>query len=85
MSWNGRQNAAKLGSPLWVYTENDRWMGARYTKAWFEAFKSRGGVGEFVMHPAFGEDGHLLFSRGSALWHPIVERFLAGVGERARD
>lgn len=70
---------------LWIYTENDKWLGSRYTKDWFEAFKSRGGVGEFVMHPAFGEDGHSLFTRGSALWQPIAERFLAGVGEGARD
>jgi dienelactone hydrolase len=61
---------------LWVYTENDKWMGARYTKEWFEAFRSSGGAGEFVMQPAFGEDGHSLFTRGFSLWRPIVERFL---------
>lgn len=70
---------------LWVYTENDKWMGSRYTKTWFEAFRSNGGIGEFVMHPPHGEDGHSLFTRGFALWRPIVERFLGGIGEGARQ
>jgi dienelactone hydrolase len=70
---------------LWVYTENDKWMGPRYTREWFEAFRARGGAGDFVMHPAFGEDGHALFTRGLALWRPIVERFLAKVGESVRE
>ena len=29
-----------------------------------------------VLLPPFGEDGHLLFSRGFSIWQPIVERFL---------
>jgi dienelactone hydrolase len=70
---------------LWIYTENDRYMGPHYTKEWFEAFRSAGGTGEFVMHPPHGEDGHLLFTRGFAQWRPIVERFLAGFANRARD
>lgn len=61
---------------LWVYTENDKWMGSRYPKEWFDAYRSAGGTGEFVLQPPFKEDGHTLFAQGSALWRPIVERFL---------
>lgn len=64
---------------LWVYTENDKWMGSKYTREWYEAFRDSGGVGEFVMQPPFGDDGHLLFVRGFTLWKPLVERFLTGV------
>ena len=36
-----------------------------------------GGKVEFVAAPAYGEDGHLLFSAsGIALWTPYVEEFL---------
>lgn len=61
---------------LWVYTENDRYSAPRHTKSWYEAFRAQGGAGEFVLLPPFGEDGHLLFSRGMSVWQPIVERFL---------
>ncbi|MFL6664340.1 MAG: dienelactone hydrolase family protein [Rhizobacter sp.] len=61
---------------LWIYTENDRYMGPRYPRQWFDAFKAAGGVGEFVQLPPHGQDGHLLFSRFPASWHPLVAEFL---------
>jgi dienelactone hydrolase len=61
---------------LWIYAENDRFFAPRYVKSWHEAFRSQGGRGELVLLPPFGEDGHLLFVRGMAVWQPIVERFL---------
>ena len=64
---------------LWIYAENDKWMGSKYPREWFEAFQARGGTGEYVLHPPFGDDGHNLFTRGFELWKPMVERFLAGV------
>ena len=70
---------------LWVYTENDKWMGSRYPKEWFDAFRSAGGTGEFVLQPPFGEDGHTLFARGPALWQPIVGSFLEGIARGARN
>jgi hypothetical protein len=54
-------------------------MGSKYPREWFEAFQARGGTGEYVLHPPFGDDGHNLFTRGFELWKPMVERFLAGV------
>jgi len=68
---------------LWVYTENDRYFGPHHTKTWFEAFKAGGGAGEFVLLPAFGNDGHALFTRGFEIWRPIVGRFLDTVKAHA--
>jgi len=61
---------------LWIYTENDRYFAPRHVKSWYDAFRSQGGNGELLLLPPFGDDGHLLFSRGLATWKPIVERFL---------
>jgi len=61
---------------LWIYTENDRFFGPKHARSWHEAFRSRGGSGELVMMPPFGQDGHLLFARGLEVWKPVVERFL---------
>ena len=65
---------------LWVYTENDQWMGPQYPKAWFDAFVSEGGVGEFMLFPAFGDDGHKLFAKAAELWQPKVLEFLQSHG-----
>jgi dienelactone hydrolase len=61
---------------LWIYAENDRYFAPRHVRSWYDAFRSQGGSGELLMLPPFGEDGHLLFSRGLPVWKPIVERFL---------
>lgn len=65
---------------LWVYTENDQFFRPAYTRAWFDAFKSQGGNGEFVLMPPFQQNGHLLFARGFDIWRPIVENFLKRQG-----
>ena len=65
---------------LWIYTENDQYMGAKLPKVWFDAFKSEGGVGEYVLYPPNGEDGHSLFTRAPELWQPRVLEFLRANG-----
>jgi dienelactone hydrolase len=67
---------------LWIYTENDQYFGPRHTEAWFAAFRASGGKGEFLMLPAFGDDGHRLFVRGFDIWAPLVRDFLAQQGFR---
>ncbi|GAB4176910.1 MAG: alpha/beta hydrolase [Thalassobaculales bacterium] len=63
---------------LWIYAENDRYFSPALAGAFFQAFTAAGGRAELVIAPAFGEDGHTLFSRaGIAHWTPYVERFLA--------
>jgi dienelactone hydrolase len=61
---------------LWIYAENDRYFAPRHVKSWYDAFRSQGGAAELLMLPPFGEDGHLLFTRGMSVWKPIVEGFL---------
>jgi dienelactone hydrolase len=65
---------------LWVYTENDQWMGPKYPKEWFEAYKAKSGTGEFLFLPPNGTDGHGVFSRDPAAWRPQVMQFLKSNG-----
>ena len=65
---------------LWVYTENDQWMGAKYPREWFDAYQDKGGTGEFVLYPPNGKDGHGLFSQEPEIWHARVLAFLQAHG-----
>jgi dienelactone hydrolase len=65
---------------MWVYTENDKYFGPAYPKQWHAEFVKNGGNGTFEAMPAFGDDGHLFFSRGFAQWRPMVDRFLQQLG-----
>jgi pimeloyl-ACP methyl ester carboxylesterase len=65
---------------LWIYTENDQWMGSKYPREWFAAFQAEGGVGEFVQFPPHGKDGHGLFTQAPEVWRPTVLTFLQANG-----
>ncbi len=67
---------------LWLYTENDQYFNPRNSRAWHEAFVKAGGKAEYQLLPAFGEDGHQLFSRGADTWQPLLDEFLARHGFR---
>jgi dienelactone hydrolase len=67
---------------LWLYSENDMYFGPRFPGEWFEAFKASGGTGDYVQFRPVSDNGHLLFSRGTELWHPRVQAFLASLGYR---
>jgi dienelactone hydrolase len=62
---------------LWVYAQNDLYFGPDLAWRMFQAFTGAGGKAEFVAAPAFGQDGHTLFSAGVADWPPLVDGFLA--------
>jgi len=63
---------------LWVYAANDHFFGPALADRLHVAFTQGGGRAEMVHAPAFGEEGHTLFSgKGEAIWTPIVDRFLA--------
>ncbi|EHR73527.1 hypothetical protein BurJ1DRAFT_4741 [Burkholderiales bacterium JOSHI_001] len=66
---------AKLPT-LWVYTENDLFMGPKHPREWFDAFQKAGGNGRFMQFPPNGEDGHSLFTAAPAVWRPLVVEFL---------
>lgn len=61
---------------LWLYSENDKYFGKTHPREWFDAFRRKGGSGDFVQLPANGDDGHGSFTRNPAGWRPAVEDFL---------
>jgi dienelactone hydrolase len=65
---------------LWIYTENDKYFGAKLPRVWFDAFKAAGGVGEYALFPAIGDNGHGLFTSAPQLWQPRVLDFLRSLG-----
>jgi dienelactone hydrolase len=68
------------GPTLWVYTENDQYMGPKFPKEWFDAFIASGGKGEYVLYPPHGADGHPLFTSSPKTWQPKVTQFLQANG-----
>jgi dienelactone hydrolase len=69
---------------LWLYSTNDRSFEPRLSRQMFAAFINAGGVGQYVLLPSFGSDGHRIFAsnRGIGLWRPPVETFLSSLGAR---
>lgn len=67
---------------LWIYTENNKLFGPSLSQRMAEAYKAGGVPMDYRLLPAFGEDGHGLFSKrdGMAIWTPIVGGFLQKIG-----
>jgi dienelactone hydrolase len=61
---------------LWIYAENDKFFGPDLVRRMHAGFTAAGGRAQLIEAPAFGNDGHTLFSRGIPLWTPMVDRFL---------
>lgn len=62
---------------LWIYASNDKFFGPDLAHRMHNAFTAAGGRAQFIDAPAFGEDGHFLFSQaGQSVWTPMVDRFL---------
>jgi dienelactone hydrolase len=62
---------------LWVYAKNDHFFNSTLAKKLYKAFTASGGNATLVQPPAYGEDGHFLFSTaGIPTWTPIVDTFL---------
>jgi dienelactone hydrolase len=61
---------------LWIYSENDKFFRPELAHQMHTAFTAAGGRAQLIDAPAFGNDGHTLFSRGISLWTPMVDRFL---------
>jgi dienelactone hydrolase len=67
---------------LFHYAENDHFFNPQTSRLWYERFTAGGARAEYVLQPAFGKDGHYIFSDDSGVrhWLPVVERFLARNG-----
>jgi dienelactone hydrolase len=77
-----RETFARYGSSnrlptLWMYSANDRVWGPVYPRQWFAAFTHAGGRGQFVELPADKNNGHYIFNRNAAAWHPAFEGFVS--------
>lgn len=70
---------------LWIYAQNDRFFGPALAGRMHTAFTAAGGRAQFIAAGAFGEDGHALFSRGVAIWTPMVDDFLRAQNLGRRD
>jgi len=71
---------------LWVYAENDHFFGPALSQQFRDAFIAGGGNVDFIAAPAFGADGHMLFSAGGiAQWTPYVDAFLQKQNLTQRD
>ena len=70
---------------LWVYAQNDKFFGPELARRMHAAFAGAGGRAQFIAAGAFGEDGHSLFSRGVAIWTPMVDDFLRTQNLGRRD
>jgi len=67
---------------LFHYAENDQFFNAQTSRLWYDRFTAGGARAEYVLQPAFGKDGHYIFSddSGAQYWLPAVERFFARNG-----
>jgi dienelactone hydrolase len=61
---------------LWIYTENDSLFPPAESREFHAAYTKAGGIADYQLLPAFGEDGHNFFARGGNLWSPFVESYL---------
>lgn len=70
---------------LWVYAQNDGFFAPELAHRFRDAFAGGGGKVTFVDAPAFGTDGHYLFSVNSTrAWTPYVDDFLRAQNLPAR-
>ena len=67
---------------LFHYAENDHYFNAATSRLWYERFTAAGARADYVLQPAFGRDGHYIFSEslGVRYWLPAVEQFLSKHG-----
>jgi dienelactone hydrolase len=71
---------------LWVYAANDKYFGPELARRMHGAFTASGGRAELIEAPAFGNDGHTLYSAaGIPLWTPMVDKFLRAQNLGSRE
>jgi dienelactone hydrolase len=71
---------------LWVYAGNDKFFRPELAHRMYAAFTAAGGRARFIDAPAFGNDGHTLFSaKGAPIWTPMVDNFLRDMNLGTRD
>ena len=62
---------------LWIYAANDSFFRPDLAHQMADAFTAGGGRVQLIVAPAFGSDGHFLFSSaGLKIWTRLVDDFL---------
>lgn len=71
---------------LWVYATNDSYFGPEFARRLHDGFRAGGGNATFIAAPAYGDDGHYLYSvAGRPQWTPYIDAFLRERGLLGRD
>ena len=75
----GHFGATAATPMLWIYAANDSFFAPPIADALHQAFVAAGGKAELDQLGPYDGDGHRLFfgAKGSQVWGPIVERYLA--------
>lgn len=73
--------AAKHPS-LWLYAENDGYIGPVPAQRLYDAYRQNGAATVFAMFPPVGNDGHFIWSsfEGREKWLPELDKFLRANG-----
>jgi dienelactone hydrolase len=63
---------------LWLYSRNDTYFAPDLAERMAAAYRAAGGLVEFHLLPAYGDDGHFLVHAAAAapLWAPKLKSFL---------
>lgn len=70
------RGAAFPKTTIWLYGEGDPYYPIEHSRSNFEAFRTAGGQGRFiVLRPAKGLDGHSVFLQ-SSLWTELLNTYL---------
>ena len=76
----GRFGRSSRVPELWIYAENDMFFGPDLAARMHAAFTEAGGRAQLIQAPAFSDDGHRYFPRGTENWMPLIQPFLRQVG-----
>jgi pimeloyl-ACP methyl ester carboxylesterase len=71
---------------LWLYAKNDTYFSTELSKQMAEAFRFGGGVVDYFLLPAVGDEGHYLIYSAESVpeWSPLVEKFIRGLPSARR-
>jgi dienelactone hydrolase len=63
---------------LWIYIENDTYVGPELSKRMHAAYTGAGGSAEYHLMPPFGNEGHIFIDSPDSIpqWSPLVSQFL---------
>jgi dienelactone hydrolase len=81
-----RYGATATTPMLWIYALNDTYFRPAIAQALYQSFTAAGGHADFEQPNRFDGEGHHLFfgPGGSAIWGPLVERYLARIPVSAK-